>query len=122
MISIKKGISGRFVPHEVRERIVSMLLEKFFDSLGYVEEDVARFLFEITYLVGRVSGSTHIWTKKKYAKFTKRLSKTELKRKVFLRLINVEEDEKEEDSSAKRLGSNTEVFLLLMFRFFYNFL
>ncbi len=49
-------------------------------------------------LVGEVSGSTRIWTKDEYAKFTGRLSKPEVKRKVFLRLANAEEDEEEEDS------------------------
>ena len=38
-----------------------------------------------------------IWTKDKYAEFTRKLSKLEIKRKVFLRLANTKEDEKEED-------------------------
>ncbi len=49
-------------------------------------------------LVSEVSGGTHIWTKDEYAEFTGRLSKPEVKRKVFLRLANTEEDEKKEDS------------------------
>ncbi len=48
-------------------------------------------------LVGKVSRGTCIWTKDEYAEFTRGLSKPEVKRKVFLRLANAEEDE-EEDS------------------------
>ena len=49
-------------------------------------------------LIGEVSGGMRIWTKDKYAEFTKKLSKSEVKRKVFLRLANVKKDEQEEDS------------------------
>ncbi len=49
-------------------------------------------------LGGEVSGGTCIWTKDEYAKFTGRLIKPEVKKKVFLRLANAEEDEEEEDS------------------------
>ncbi len=71
-------------------------------------------------LVGKVSESTRIWTKDEYTEFTKKLSKSKIKRNVFLRLVKAEEDEKEEDSWAKTLGSNTKVFLLFIFGFFYN--
>ena len=40
----------------------------------------------------------HIWTKDKFIKFTEKLSKLKVKKKVFLRLANVKEKEEEEDS------------------------
>ena len=60
----------------------------------------------------------HIWTKDKYAKFIKKLSKPEVKKKIFLRLANTEKDKKEKDSWAKRLDSNSKVFLSFIFGFF----
>ncbi len=75
-----------------------MPLEEFLDSLGCVEEDAVWWSFKMKDLVREVSGGTHIWTKDEYAEFTGRLSKPEIKRKVFLRLANAEEDEEEEDS------------------------
>ncbi len=86
------------VSREVGEGISSIPLEEFLDSLGCVEEDAVWWSFEMKDLVGKVSGGTHIWTKDEYAEFTERLSKPEVKRKVFLRLANAEEDEEEEDS------------------------
>lgn len=50
-----------------------------------------------------------IWNQNKYVKFTKRLSRLKVKRKVFLRLVNVEKDEEEEGSYAKRLDFNSEI-------------
>ncbi len=75
-----------------------MSLEEFLDSLGYVEEDAVWWSFEINNLVGEILGSTRIWTKDEYAEITGRLSKSEVKRKLFLRLANAEEDEEQEDS------------------------
>ncbi len=75
-----------------------MPLEEFLDSLGCLEEDAVWCSFEMKDLVGEVSGGMHIWTKDEFAEFTGRLSKPEVKKKVFLRLANVEKDEKEEDS------------------------
>ncbi len=49
-------------------------------------------------LVGEVSGGMHIITKDLFAEFTRRLSKPEVKRKVFLRLANMKKDEEKEDS------------------------
>lgn len=40
----------------------------------------------------------YIWTKDKFAKFTRMLSKAKVKKKVFLRLVNMEKDEEEENS------------------------
>ncbi len=59
-----------------------------------------------------------IWTKDEYVEFIKRLSKLKVKKKVFLRLANVEKDKEEEHFLAKRLGSNSEVFLYFIFYFF----
>ncbi len=78
--------------------IASILLEEFLDSLGCVEEDIVWWSFEMKDLVGEVSRGTHIWTKDEYAEFTGMLSKPKVKRKVFLRLAKVEEDEEEENS------------------------
>ncbi len=75
-----------------------MPLEEFLDSLGCVQKEAVWWSFEITDLVGEVSGGTRIQTKDKYVEFIGRLSKPEVKRKVFLRLANAEEDEEEEDS------------------------
>ncbi len=98
MILKEESKTGQLVPREVGEGIASMPLKKFLDSLGCVEEDAVWWLFEIKDLVGEVSGGTRIWTKDKYAELTGRLSKPEVKRKVFLRLANAKEDEEEEDS------------------------
>ena len=43
-------------------------------------------------MISKVSESMHIWTKDEYAKFTKRLSKSEVKKKVFLRLASMKKD------------------------------
>ena len=69
-------------------------------------------------LASEISEGMHISTKDEYVEFIRKLSKPEVKRKVFLRLINTEEDEEEKDFSAKRLGSNSEVFLFFVFCFF----
>lgn len=39
----------------------------------------------------------YIWTKNEYVQFTKKLSKLEVKKKVYLRLVKVEKDTKKED-------------------------
>ena len=48
-------------------------------------------------LISKISKCIYIWTKDEYAEFTKKLSKQEVKKKIFLKLANVEEDEEEED-------------------------
>ncbi len=98
MILIEKSKTEQLVPREFGERIDSMSLEEFLDSLDCIEEDVVWWLFEMKNLVGKVPKGTHIWTKDEYIEFTGRLSKPELKKKVFLRLANAEEDEEEEYS------------------------
>ncbi len=98
MILIEESKTERLVSRKVGEGIASMPLEEFLDSLGCVEEDAVWWSFEMKDLVGEVSGGTRIWTKDEYAEFIGRLSKLEVKRKVFLRLANAEEDEEEEDS------------------------
>ncbi len=98
MILIKESKTERLVTREVKEGIASMPLEEFLDSLGCVEEDAVWWLFEMKDLVGEVSKGTCIWTKDEYTEFTGRPSKPEVKKKVFLRLANTEEDEEEEDS------------------------
>ncbi len=122
MILIEESKTGQLVLCKNGKEITSMPLKKFLNSLGCVEEDAVWWSFKIKDLVDEVSGATRIWTKDKYTEFTKRLNKLEVKRKVFLRLANVEKDKKEEDSWAKRLDSNTKVSLSFIFGFFYNFL
>ncbi len=92
MILIEESKTGQLVPREVGEGIASMPLEEFLDSLGCVKEDAVWWSFEMKDLFGKVLGSTRIWTKDEYAEFTGRLSKLEVKKKVFLRLANAEED------------------------------
>ena len=118
MILIEKSKTKWLVLFKVREKIASMSLEKFFDSLGCVKKDAVWWLFKMKDLVGKESGNTRIWIKDEYTEFTGRLSKPEVKKKVFLRLANAEEDEEEKDSWAKRLGSNSKVFLSFIFDFF----
>ncbi len=108
---IEKSKTGRLIPPKTGERIASMPLEEFLDGQGYVEEDAVWWSFEIKDLVGEVSKGSYIWTKDEYAEFTGRLSKPEVKKKVFLRLTNAKED-KEEDSWAKKLS--------FIFGFFYK--
>ncbi len=98
MILREASKTEQLVPCKVREGIASILLEEFFDSLGCIEEDVVWWSFGMKDLVGEISRSAHIWTKDKYAEFIGRLSKLEVKKKVLLRLANVEEDEEEENS------------------------
>ncbi len=98
MILIEESKTGQLVTRKIGDEIAFMPLEIFLDNLGYVKENVVWWLFEMKDLVGDISGGTCIWIKDKYAEFTKRLSKPEVKRKVFLKLANVEEDEEEEDS------------------------
>ncbi len=71
-------------------------------------------------LIGKILRDTYIWTKDNYAEFTRKLSKLEIKRNIFLKLVNTEKDEEEEDFWAKRLSSNFKVFLSFIFSFFYN--
>ena len=48
-------------------------------------------------LVSKVFRSKRIKIKDRYVEFIKNLSKSEIKKKVFLKLANAKEDEKEED-------------------------
>lgn len=61
-------------------------------------------------MVGKVLKGIRIWIKDKYAEFIENFSKPEVKRKIFLRLSNMEKDEEKEYSWTKRLGSNSEIF------------
>ncbi len=97
MIFIEKCKTGQLVSRKVGEGIASIPLEEYLDNLGCVEEDVVWWSFEMKDRFSELSGGTHIWTKDEYAEFTGRLSKPEVKRKVFLSLANMEKDEKEED-------------------------
>lgn len=98
IILIEKSKTGQLLLRKLREKIASIRLEEFLDSLDCIEEDVVQWSFEIKDLVVKILSGIYIQTKDKYAKFTERLSKLELKRKVFLKLINVEKDKEEEDS------------------------
>ena len=73
--------------------------------------------------VVKISRSTCIGTKDEYAEFTGRLllSKPEIKKNLFLKLANIEKDKEEENSSAKRISFNSEVFLSFIFIFFMIF-
>lgn len=77
--------------------MASMLLDEFFNYLDCVEEDAMWQLFNMKNLVGEVTGDTHIQIQDEYAEFIKILSKLEVKRRVFLKLANVVEEEKEDE-------------------------
>ena len=57
---IEENKVGSLVPHEVGKKIVSMLFNRFFDCLGYIEKDVIWWLFKIKYLVSGILGDRHI--------------------------------------------------------------
>ncbi len=71
-------------------------------------------------MIGEVLGGMRIWTIDKYIEFTGNLSKPKVKKKIFLKLANVEKDKEEENSWAKRLGFYLKVLLFFIFVFFYN--
>ena len=98
MILIEESKTGQLVSHKVRDEITSILLEDFFDSLDCIKKDAVWWLFKMKDLVSEESEGTCIWTKDKYIEFTKKLSKLEVKKKIFLRLANTEENEEEKDS------------------------
>lgn len=50
----------QWVPCKIGEEIAFILLEKFFDSLDYIEENIVRWLFEMKDLIGKISKGTHI--------------------------------------------------------------
>lgn len=95
---IKKSKARCLVSRKVDKKIASILLNKFFDCLDCVEEDAAWWLFKIKDLVGKVLRGIYIWTKDKFIKVIGMLNRSEVEKKVFLRLANVERDEKEEKS------------------------
>lgn len=49
-------------------------------------------------LVNKISRDIYILSEDKYIEFIKKLSKLEVKNKVFLKLVNAEKDKKKEDS------------------------
>lgn len=48
-------------------------------------------------LVNRILKDMCIWAKDEYAKFTTILNRPKIKKKIFQRLANIEEDDEEED-------------------------
>ena len=54
MILIEESKTGQLVSRKVGKKIVSMPLEKFFDSLNCIEEDAVWWLFEMKDFVGEV--------------------------------------------------------------------
>lgn len=75
-----------------------MLLKEFLNSLVCIEEDVVQWSFEMNDLVNKISRDIYILSEDKYIEFIKKLSKLEVKNKVFLKLVNAEKDKKKEDS------------------------
>lgn len=49
-------------------------------------------------LINKISRDIYISSKDKYVEFIRKLSKLEVKNKVFLKLANAEKDKKKEDS------------------------
>lgn len=49
-------------------------------------------------IISNISKNINIWIKEKYIKFTKKISKVKIKKKVFLKLVNAKKDEEEKDS------------------------
>lgn len=86
------------ISRKVEERIASIPQDKFLNSLVWKERDVVWWLFEIKNPFGKISKSKHLWTKDKYIMFIRKLSKPKVKRPVFLKLVNEEKDEKDDDS------------------------
>lgn len=95
IIFIEASKVRRLILRTVGKKIAFIQLDEFFDYLGCVNEDLIQQLFEIKDQIDRVQGGICIQTKDKYAKFIGRLSRSEMKKKVFLRLANVEEDKEE---------------------------
>lgn len=96
MVFIEKNKAECLVLHKVDKKIAIISLHKIFDCLSCVEEDAIWQLFEMKYLVNQVLRDIYIWTQDEYAKFNRKLSRLEVKKKVFLRFANVEKDGKKE--------------------------
>lgn len=45
MVTIDENKAKQLVPHKVGEKIVSMMLKKYLDSLGHVKKDTVKKLF-----------------------------------------------------------------------------
>lgn len=95
---MEKSKVERLVSYKVGKKIASISAENFFDSLGYVEENAIWRLWKLKDLFGKVLKDMHIWTKDKYTKFTRKLKKPEVKKKIFLKQAHME-DNKVNDSS-----------------------
>lgn len=66
--------------------------------MSCIEKDAVCQLFKIEDLVSKIPRDQRIWTKDKYIEFIRKLSKQlEVKKKIFLRLANAEEDKEEEE-------------------------
>lgn len=95
---MKKTKGGYLIARKVSERITLILKDKFYDCLSCIKKDALWCSFKIEDLIGKVPQSSNIWTQDEYAKFTGKLSrKLEMKKKVFFKLANVEEDEEKEE-------------------------
>lgn len=102
--------------YKVRERIAFLLLNKFFNYLSCIKVNAIWWLFDIKDLSSKILKDIYIWIQNKYVEFTRKLHKSKVKKKIFLKLVNMEEDKKrEEDFWVKKLGLKSEVL------FFYNF-
>lgn len=98
IVLIEKAKGERLVLWEVGKAITPMPLDEFFDCLSCIEKDTVWWSYKMEYLVGKVLKSLHIWTQDEYTKFIRKLSRQpEVKKKVFLRLANVEKDEEKEE-------------------------
>ncbi len=60
MIFIEESKTGQLIPYKVGERIASILLEEFLDSIDCVKKNIVWWSFEMKDLVGKVSRSMYI--------------------------------------------------------------
>lgn len=98
MVLIEKSKIKHLVSCKIGKKIISILINEFFNCLGCVEEDKVWCSFEIMDLVSQVLEDTYIQTKDRYAGYIRMLIRLEVKKKVFLKLANVKKDKKEEKS------------------------
>lgn len=68
-------------------------------------------------LVNGIPRDIYIWNQDEYVEFTRRLSRPEIKSKVCLRLVNVKKNKQEEGTWAKKLGSNSEIYIFFFWAF-----
>lgn len=122
MILIKKSKSEHLVLSKLDKKIIFILLDKIFDYLSCIEEDIILWSLEIKDWVSKVSRDIYIWIQDKYTEFIEKLNRPEMKNKVFIRLANIKNDKEDEDSGAQTLSSNSKVFILFFLSIYIKYL